>query len=168
MATRGMLFDTRFRPSQHHSQRNPRLAVALCSLPPPSTRRARWGHTPTSARHADGRDTLHRRGYAVQAALRRQWARNTRALKRALPELERTTARYPRRRARRLPEREPYYTTTEVAASGYLHAYVIIFVGAVARGRRQVSRRGVGAREFSDQYEANFQRPKKTPVFLSC
>jgi hypothetical protein len=38
------------------------------SLPPPSTHRARWGHPPTSARHADGRDTLHRYGNAVHAA----------------------------------------------------------------------------------------------------
>ena len=42
--------------------------VVLCSLPPPSTHRARWGHPPTSARHAAGRDTLHRRGIAVHAA----------------------------------------------------------------------------------------------------
>jgi hypothetical protein len=28
-----------------------------------------------------------------------------------------------------LPERGPYYSTTEAAASGHLHVYVTVFVG---------------------------------------
>jgi len=43
---------------------------------------------------------------------------------------ERLYRRYPRRRARRLPERGPYYATMEAASSGHLHIYVSIFDGA--------------------------------------
>ena len=128
-ATRVVWFDSRFRPSQPHSQRRKATTRrhdvftfatfnASCTLWPPANQRT----ARRRARHTSPRFTRR-----ATAAAGKEYPRAETGLARYVA--VRTTTRYlPRRRARRLSERGPYYATTEAAASGHLHVHVIIFI----------------------------------------